>query len=143
MKGNIQWHTAKNCAIQTLLSYGASTLRVYKGTIPTSAAAYTVAGRSTDLLITYTIATGAYVVNATNKAQTYMATFPAAVAATASGTATWFAIDATANGLSETTLFLIDGVTDTTGTVTLKLLTTTIVSGTSYDLASLAFELKH
>ena len=142
MIGNIQFHKIKNTALCYILNYAVVALRVYSGTPPATANSYTASAYTGSLLITYSLVVNSFTFNASNTAQTYMSTFPAPVAASASGTASWFCLDCTATALAGNYPFLIDGITDYTGNGTLKLTTTSIVSGTAYDIYSLAFEFK-
>lgn len=126
------------CGMASILQYS-QTIKVYKGTMPSSANSYTAASRSSDLLLSWS-ATGNPWSLDSGKTKVYMSTFPSAVAASASGTATWFVVDC--SSLSGNYPYLIDTVSDINGNSVMKILTTTIVSGTSYDIYSLAFEIK-
>ena len=142
MIGNIQFHQIKNGAINYILNLGAVTLKVYSGTAPSSANSFTDAANASNLLLTYTIAANSFQVAAGNTAQNYLFNFPASATASGTGTATWFVLEASNTGFAGNYPYIIDSVSDINGNAVLKLSTTSIVSGTAYDVASLAYEFK-
>lgn len=138
LKGNIHWHVLKSCGIKTILAT-ATMLKIYKGVIPSSANNYLPSNKVTDLLLSYTWTGDIFSSDAT-KLKIFMTNFPAPAVASASGVATWFAIEGVAAAGQYP--YLLGEVSDVNGSSILKLIDNNIIAGTAYDIYSLAFEIK-
>lgn len=141
MKANLLWHTQRANGLYTLLNGYAYTLRIYKSTMPTASAissGFTAANYTSDLLLSYSMATSSFGRTSDNYQRVFLAVIPAAVAASQSGTATWFSLAMNSN----TGYAIVGDVSDVAGNAALKMMTTNIVSGTSYDIYSFAFQVK-
>ena len=137
MKGNIQVQTRKLDAF--LYSVGTPTIYIYSGTMQSTTAAFTLANYTSSLLLTFGPLGASWAqrdASSANLTKMYMKNYPSTATATGSGTASWFCL------YNNSTLFMLGDVSDTTGVAILKLLTSSIVSGTAYDIYSFAFELK-
>jgi len=137
MKGNIQVQTRKLDSF--LYSVGTPTIYIYSGTMQSTTATFTLANYTSSLLLTFGPLPSGWTQrdsSSPNLTKMYMKNYPSTAVASGTGVASWFCL------YNNSTLFMLGDVSDTTGAAILKLLTTSIVSGTSYDLYSFAFELK-
>ena len=140
MQANLYWHNQRASGLLSLLNLAGWTLRIYQGTMPQVtdiSGGFTLATYASQLLIAYAVNPATcFARTSDNYQRVFMSNVPTPVAATGTGTATWFSL------LYSTSTYVIVGdVTDATGTAALKLFTTNIVSGTIYPIYSFAFQL--
>ena len=143
MQANLLWHTQRANAlfntINTNIGPGGK-INIYTGTMPNAASitnGFVAAAYASSLLLTYSTAVNPIMSRTTdNNLRLFLSVIPNAVNATASGAATWFAM------FNPTTITyaMLGDVSDLNGTAPMKFATTTIVSGTSYQIYSLAFQ---
>ena len=143
MQANIQWLTQRANSLYLLLNrLNAGQLNIYGTThiIPTQtsiANGFVAANYADNLLLSYSInSINLFARTDDNYQRLFMAQLPNAVNALATDTASWFAIVG-----SNANYCLVGDVSDTNGTCPLKMLSTSIVSGSSYQIYSLGFVL--